>query len=106
MEKDQIDSLAEKIAQVIASASPPPGLASMQKSIELINERLSRLEKASNGPTPQRTHQIAHPSQDRFEVAEAIVDSLFNRDAKEKACTFEPNDRPCDHCSMCSARGF
>ena len=37
--------------------------------------------------------------------AEAIVDSLFDHHSKEKACTFEPS-KPCDHCSMCSSRGF
>ena len=40
------------------------------------------------------------------EVFGQIADALFDAKSKEKTCTFEPNDRPCDHCSMCSSRGF
>jgi hypothetical protein len=25
---------------------------------------------------------------------------------KEKTCSVEPGGKPCDHCAMCSARGF
>ena len=25
---------------------------------------------------------------------------------KEKTCTIEPGGKPCDHCAMCSSRGF
>jgi hypothetical protein len=25
---------------------------------------------------------------------------------KEKTCSVEPGSKPCDHCAMCSARGF
>jgi hypothetical protein len=48
----------------------------------------------------------SHPSQERFNVNEAIVDELVEFFEKEKACSFEPNGKPCDHCSMCSGRGF
>jgi hypothetical protein len=48
----------------------------------------------------------AHPSQERFNVNEAIVDELVDFFEKEKACSFEPNGKPCDHCAMCSSRGF
>jgi len=32
--------------------------------------------------------------------------AIFAGVHKEKACTFEPNGKPCDHCAMCSSRGF
>src|SRR5262245_54242045 len=48
----------------------------------------------------------SHPSQERFNVNEAIVDELVEFFEKEKACSFEPNGKPCDHCAMCSSRGF
>lgn len=104
MQNENTSKLAEKIAKLIATESTGTDLASIQRSLDSINERLERLEAA-----PQAVVQItrsAHPSQDRFEIAEAIVDSLFDRSNIEKACTFEPNAKPCDHCSMCSSRGF
>jgi hypothetical protein len=56
--------------------------------------------------TTQTTAAVSHPSQERFNVNEAIVDELVEFFEKEKACSFEPNGKPCDHCSMCSSRGF
>lgn len=107
MDKEQIDRLAESIARVVAADTKPADLSSLQKSIQLINERLDRLEAArpAAGAAANAFSKV-HPSQDRFAIAEAIVDSLFERETKEKACTFEPNGKPCDHCSMCSSRGF
>ena len=74
--------------------------ASLFAAIEKINHRLDKLEGVSVDNS-----QIAHPSLDKFSVAEAIADSIFSHYKKEKACQFEP-DRPCDHCSMCNSRGF
>ncbi len=48
----------------------------------------------------------SHPSQERFNINEAIVDELVEFFEKEKACSFEPDGKPCDHCAMCSSRGF
>lgn len=72
--------------------------------IESINQRLERIEQAS----PRSVHLTPspnHPSLDKLNIAEAIADSIFGSQAKEKACTFEPS-KPCDHCSMCNSRGF
>lgn len=55
---------------------------------------------------PVQITSAAHPSQERFNVNEAIVDELVEFFEKEKACSFEPNGKPCDHCAMCSSRGF
>ncbi len=104
MQNEDAQKLAEKIAALISNESAGSDLASIQRSLASINERLTRLE-ASPHPETQITRS-SHPSQDRFEIAEAIVDSLYDRSDKEKACTFEPNAKPCDHCSMCSSRGF
>ena len=107
MENEKAAVLAEKIAKLIASESTLIDLSSIQKSLDQINQRLEKLESASEiSHSALQIPQSVHPSQDRFAIAEAIVDSLFDADAKEKACTFEPNGKPCDHCSMCSSRGF
>ena len=48
----------------------------------------------------------AHPSQEKFGVEEAAVSELVDFFEKEKACSIEPGGKPCDHCAMCSTRGF
>ena len=47
-----------------------------------------------------------HPSQERFGVEEATVAELVEFFESEKKCSIEPGGKPCDHCSMCSSRGF
>ncbi len=49
---------------------------------------------------------IAHPSQERFGVEEATVSELVDFFEKENTCSVEPGGKPCDHCAMCSSRGF
>lgn len=46
-----------------------------------------------------------HPSDERFGIDEAVSEMVdfFER---EKTCNLEPGDKPCDHCGMCSSRGF
>lgn len=48
---------------------------------------------------------IAHPSQERFGIGEAVSE-LVDYFESEKTCELEPGGKPCDHCSMCSSRGF
>ena len=101
--KEDAAQLADKIAEMIRSETQSPDIASLFASLEKINHRLEKLEAAADNAPVQTA--ATHPSQDRFAVAEAIVDSLFEHHSKEKACTFEPS-KPCDHCSMCNSRGF
>lgn len=104
MKDDQIRDIAEKIAKVIANQSENGDLAVLSRSIKDLNQRIDRLEAAIS-PGLKTPAPSFHPSHDRFEIAEAIVDRLFNKSSDEKACTYEPS-KPCDHCSMCSSRGF
>ena len=99
------DPLAEKIARLLESEMKPTDVASLFASIEKINRRLEKLE-TSNPQSAIRNPQLSHPSLEKFDVAEAIADEIFAGLQKEKACTFEPNGKPCDHCAMCSSRGF
>lgn len=48
----------------------------------------------------------AHPSEERFGVEEATVSELVDFFEGEKTCELEPGGKPCDHCAMCSTRGF
>ena len=49
---------------------------------------------------------VSHPSQERFGVEEATVTELVEFFESEKKCAMEPGGKPCDHCAMCSSRGF
>jgi hypothetical protein len=99
--------LAEKLLKILESGANPPDLASLFASIEKINHRLDKIEAAQRHNQSTRDIVIPnHPSTERFTIAEAISDTDSAANSKEKACTFEPNDRPCDHCSVCSSRGF
>jgi len=101
------ETLAEKIARLLESETPPPNeLAALFASIEKINHRLDKLENSSSPQSAIRNPQLSHPSVEKFAVAEAVADEIFAGIQKEKACTFEPNGKPCDHCAMCNSRGF
>ena len=49
---------------------------------------------------------VEHSSQERFGVEEATVAELVEFFEKEKQCSVDPSGKPCDHCAMCSSRGF
>ena len=100
--------LAKKIAELLDAERPAIDLAPIQQSLNEINVRIDKLE-ASAIPTQRSEIQgrkFIHPSREKFSIAEAIADQIFGGEGKEKACTFEPNGKPCDHCSMCNSRGF
>lgn len=99
--------LAERIARLLESERQGGDLAAVFASIEKINHRLDKLEASAAGPqVPVPVLQSSHPSQEKFALIEAVADQVIEGLKKEKACTFEPNGKPCDHCSMCGSRGF
>ena len=100
------EPLAEKIARLLESEGQSNEVAALFASIEKINHRLDKIESGLTSHSPLGTPQSTHPSQEKFDVTEAIADEIFAGIRKEKACTFEPNGKPCDHCAMCSSRGF
>ena len=66
-----------------------------------------------NHSVPQTPHSVLrtpdlpnHPSQERFGIDEAAVSELVEFFEAEKQCSVDPSGKPCDHCSMCSSRGF
>jgi hypothetical protein len=48
----------------------------------------------------------SHPSQEQFVGLGEAVSELVEFFESEKTCTVEPGGKPCDHCGVCSARGF
>ena len=71
---------------------------------------LGRLPAMLSGNNPQsefRNPQSAsHSSEERFGVEEATVAELVEFFENEKKCSMDPSGKPCDHCAMCSSRGF
>jgi hypothetical protein len=107
MRRIESKEIAEKIEQIVRSRSGAGDLAQILTALDKINNRLDMLETAISNPKSEIPNpESIHPSQERFDITEAIADGLFGDVHNEKACTFEPNGKPCDHCSMCSSRGF
>lgn len=48
----------------------------------------------------------AHAAEERFGVEEATINELVDFFQSEKVCSLDPSGKLCDHCAMCSARGF
>jgi hypothetical protein len=48
----------------------------------------------------------SHPTEERFGVEEATINELVDYFQSEKTCSIDPSGKPCDHCAMCSSRGF
>jgi hypothetical protein len=107
---DQARVIAERIARRVA-ASPAASqsgdiaseLAAMRATLNEMQSRLTQIEAKVSVP---RVHSPWHPSLDRFGVEEATVSELVDYFQNEKTCSVEPGGKPCDHCAMCSSRGF
>ena len=71
---------------------------------------LGRLPSMLGGTNPQsaitNAQPAEHSSQERFGVEEATVAELVEFFENEKQCSMDPSGKPCDHCAMCSSRGF
>ncbi|HZI46856.1 MAG TPA: hypothetical protein VFD75_03615 [Pyrinomonadaceae bacterium] len=107
--EDQARVIAERIARRVASGAPQTSdisaeLAAMRASLNELQNRLVQIEAKVSGP---RVHSPwSHPSMERFGVEEATVSDLVDFFQNEKQCSMEPGGKPCDHCAMCSSRGF
>ena len=108
MTNESTQKLAERIALLLQQDSEPPkdDFSALQATLEKINQRLDKIESQLSSPNSDNIPHSAHPSQEKFAIDEAVVNEILEHFQKEKACTFEPNGKPCDHCAMCSSRGF
>ena len=118
------------------STSPGGGdeVAQLRASLREMQQRLARIEsrvagddsrssgegasapprdQAGEGARAPQPRQLlsstyvpaTHPSQERFGIDDAVAE-LVDFFESEKTCTVEPGGKPCDHCAMCSTRGF
>ena len=110
MENENAQTLAEKIASLLQAETPKNAdLHSLQSSLERINRRLDRIESEIAFQNPKfkvSNSKLNHSSQEKFTGLEELADEIINDSQTEKACPYEPTGKPCDHCAMCSSRGF
>ena len=132
----QAKLIAERIARRVSERSNTVTVpdSSIAKELRAVRNGLSELEQRliqiesqvrSSEPSPAdqgtpaeqslRMHSpwlagvtadFSHPSQEKFGIEEATVAELVDFFQSEKTCSLEPGDKPCDHCAMCSSRGF
>ena len=110
MANEQTQKLAERIAALLQENENGSGdSAFLRASLEKINQRLDKIESQITIQNPQSKIQnlnSSHPSQDKFVNIEELADEIIKNMQNEKACPYEPTGKPCDHCAMCSSRGF
>ncbi|MDQ6788989.1 MAG: hypothetical protein M3033_19470 [Acidobacteriota bacterium] len=113
MEKEKTQNLAERIA-LLLQENESSDANFFRLNLEKINQRLDGIEaklnsQNSNNLQPSTFNlqpSIVHPSQEKFEIAEAFTSEMPESFGDEKPCPYEPTGKPCDHCSMCNSRGF
>ena len=109
--EDQARLMAERIARRVGANPVAPQssdvgaeLAAIRTTLNELQDRLIQIEGKVSAP---RVHSPwSHPSMERFGVEEATVSELVDFFQTEKQCSMEPGGKPCDHCAMCSSRGF
>lgn len=113
MSSDQAREIAERVARRVGAAPAPrqttdlnSELAAMRVALNELQNRLIQIESRVSVPRLQSPWLGSHPSMERFGVEEATVSELVDFFQNEKACSLEPGGKPCDHCAMCSSRGF
>lgn len=84
---------------------PTPGAAEPAPLND--SESPAQFVPATQSPWLRDFNNVAeHASQERFGIEEATVTELVEFFESEKKCSVEPGGKPCDHCAMCSSRGF
>ena len=111
MENGNTQTLAEKIAHLLQTEVQGEEVGSLHSILEKINHRLDKIEiqVCSQSIIPPFTihkPQSFHSSQEKFTNLGDLADEVISNSQTEKACPFEPTGKPCDHCAMCSSRGF
>ncbi len=107
MENQNTQNLAAKIARLLQENEKGSD-DSLRLSLEKINQRLVNIESIiafQNSKSKIQNLKSNNFSQEKFTSLEEIADEIINSQ-NEKACPYEPTGKPCDHCAMCSSRGF
>ena len=97
-----------RVIDFVSSTPPPPTSPSIASPPPpLVSAPPSQFVPATHSPWVRDFGTAPeHVSQERFGVEEAAVSELVEFFESEKKCSVEPGGKPCDHCAMCSSRGF
>jgi Arc/MetJ-type ribon-helix-helix transcriptional regulator len=109
MTNGNTQNLAARLAALLQENENESGADFLRASLEKINQRLDQIESRleTRNPKPEtRNPQPVHFSQEKFKSVEELADEIIANLENEKACPYEPTAKPCDHCAMCSSRGF
>lgn len=104
----QIESRVGRGGAREATMNESRSVAQSRQRAQLDDAPLSRGASQAGAPRQllSSTYVPAtHPSLERFAIDDAVSE-LVDFFEGEKTCTVEPGGKPCDHCSMCSTRGF
>jgi hypothetical protein len=102
-----LSELQRKISQLEAKISVGPLSSPTNSPTNLSLSNTARTTPTTHSPWLAGINSsYSHPSQEKFGVEEATVSELVDFFQKEKTCSVEPGGKPCDHCAMCSSRGF
>ncbi len=101
-----LGELQRRLAQ-IETKIRPNNVAGHRAEPEFISQGNERPAPVMHSPWLAGVNATtSHPSLEKFGVEEAVVSELVDYFEKEKTCNVEPGGKPCDHCAMCSSRGF
>jgi hypothetical protein len=109
MTNGNTQNLAERIARLLQESEKGSVDDFLRASLEKINQRLDKIESQIETQSPKPKTQNPKPlhfSQEKFKSLEELADEIIANMQNEKACPYEPTGKPCDHCAMCSSRGF
>ncbi|MEP6901325.1 MAG: hypothetical protein ABJA66_06215 [Actinomycetota bacterium] len=109
MPDEKTQNLAAKIARLLQENKEGSDDDFLRSSLEKINQRLDKIElqiTLQNSQSVIQNPKSYHASQEKFIGLEELADEIIANLQNEKACPYEPAGKPCDHCAMCSSRGF
>ncbi|HEY0405312.1 MAG TPA: hypothetical protein VGC89_06275 [Pyrinomonadaceae bacterium] len=106
--------LKERLAELEAHFAPEENATARDRSGQQASASTNYMQPSPSEAAPATRSPwlsgmyvpAAHPSQEKFGVEEAAVSELVDFFEGAKKCELEPGGKPCDHCAMCSTRGF
>lgn len=112
--RESLDELRKRLSRIESHIAPQQSNRRQSTPVSINREdeqrrsdTLPATQPATRSPWLSGMYVPAsHPSQERFGVEEAAVSELVDFFESEKKCELEPGGKPCDHCAMCSTRGF
>jgi len=117
-EGGEVDALRESLSEIQRRLARIESRMTNGGAQQQEPTRQGRENTPQQAPTPHTTPTrsmwlsgtyvpaTSHPSQEQFTGIGEAVSELVEFFEREKTCTVEPGGKPCDHCGMCSSRGF